>query len=227
MVFALASLLAAQIATAAAPHITVTGRATLAVEPERAEVRIGVVTDASEAQEAARRNAEKLDAALRALKQALGDSAKFETTSYSLRPVYRRPEPREAPILEGYTATNVLRVYDLPLDGVGRAIDVATSAGANTIEDIGFSLRDETAVKERALREAAANARAKADALADALGVRIVRILEVSEGEADVVRPMPAYRAQTAMAQAEMPTPVEAGSIEVRASVTLVVEIEP
>lgn len=224
--FFLAAALAAQVGTAT-PQIRVTGRATLTVEAERAEVHIGVVTEAPEAQEAARRNAEKLDAALAALRSALGDAARFETSSYSLQPVYDRPEPREAPVLRGYTATNVLRVYELPLDAVGRAIDVATSAGANTIRGIEFTLREETATKSRALRQAATDARSKADALAEALSLRIVRVLEVSEGEADVVRPMPMYRSEMVMAQAEAPTPVEPGSIEVRASVTLVVEVEP
>jgi uncharacterized protein YggE len=72
------------------------------------------------------------------------------------------------------------------------------------------------------------DARAKAETLAEALGLRLQGILEVSEGEADVVRPMPAmpmYRAEMAMAQAD--TPVEAGAIEIRASVTLVVAVEP
>jgi uncharacterized protein YggE len=63
--------------------------------------------------------------------------------------------------------------------------------------------------------------------LADALGLQVLGVLSVSEGEPDIVRPMPMYRAEMAMAQAAPPTPVEAGAIEVRASVTLVVAIRP
>jgi uncharacterized protein YggE len=208
------------------PQIRVTGRAELAVDPEEAEVDVGVVTEAAEAQEASRRNAEKLDATLKSLREALGPAAKFETVSYSLHPVYNRPEPRSEPVVTGYTATNVVRVLEIPLDSVGKVIDVATSAGANTVRNIAFRLKDEEGVRARALRLAAADARGKADALAEALGVRIVRILSVIEGEPDVVRPMPMYRAELAMAEAA-PTPVEPGSIEIRASVTLVVEISP
>ena len=226
MILLLASMLAAPIGSEN-PNIRVTGRATITVAADRAEVQIGVVTEAGEAQEAARRNAEKLDAALAALRGALGGSAQFDTSSYSLQPVYERPEPREPPTVRGYTATNVLRVHDLAPDEVGRAIDAATAGGANSVRGIEFSLRDETATKSQALRQAAADARSKAETLAEALGVRVVRILEVSEGEADVVRPMPMYRAEMAMAQADVPTPVAPGSIEVRASVTLIVEIEP
>ena len=219
-------LLALLQASAEPSQIRVTGRAQIEVDPEEAAVDVGVVTEAPEAQEASRRNAEKLDRVLKSLREALGPGARFETLSFSLQPVYSRPEPRSEPVVRAYTATNVVRVLELPLDSVGKVIDVATSAGANTVGNVAFLLKDEAAVRARALREAASDARAKADTLADALGVRIVRILTVIEGEPDIVRPMPMYRAELAMAEAPA-TPVEPGSIEIRASVTLVVEISP
>ena len=211
----------------AKPQIRVTGRATVSVQPEQASVDVGVLTQATEAKDAARLNAEKLDAVLKALRGALGPGAKFETVSYSLNPVYRYPEPRSEPILTGYSASNVVRVEELALDKVGEVIDLATTSGANSVSNIVFGLRDEAATKARALREAAIDAKAKADALADALGVQVLGILSVSEGEPDVIRPQPMYRAELAMAQADAPTPVEAGTIDVRASVTLVVGISP
>ena len=207
------------------PQIRVTGRATVSVPPEQASVDVAVVTQAVEAKDAARTNAQKLDAVLNAIRTALGSGAKFETVSYSLHPVYRYPE-RGEPELSGYSATNVVRVKELALDKVGEIIDLATTAGANQVMNVAFGLRDEAAAKARALREAAADARAKADSLADALGVEVLGILLVSEGEPDIVRPMPQYRA-AAMAQEAAPTPVEAGTIEVRASVTLTVSIRP
>jgi uncharacterized protein YggE len=209
----------------AVPSIRVTGRSTLNVQPEQASVDVGVVTEAMDAKDAARLNADKLDAVLKALRTALPD-AKFETISYSLNPAYEYPE-RAAPVLRGYTATNVVRVKELALDKVGEAIDAATSSGANSVSNIAFGLKDETEAKSRALRAAAIDAKAKSDALAEALGVQVLGILSVTEGEPDIVRPMPMYRtAEMAMADAPQ-TPVEAGPIEVRASVTLVVGIRP
>jgi len=209
------------------PQIRVTGRATVSVQPEQASVDVGVVTEATEARDAARLNAEKLDAVLAAIRSALGSSAKLETVNYSLNPVYRYPEPRTEPVLTGYSASNVIRVQELALDKVGEVIDLATSSGANSVSNIVFGLRDEAAAKARALRDAAIDAKAKADTLADALGVQVLGILSVSEGEPDIIRPQPMYRAEMAMAQADAPTPIEAGTIEVRASVTLVVGISP
>ena len=222
---ALRSPAAAQ--TSDSPQIRVTGRATVSVAPEEASVDVGVVTEAPEAKDAARLNAQKLDFVLKAIRNALGSGANFETVSYSLNPVYRYPEPRTEPVLRGYSASNVVRVKELALDKVGEVIDLATSSGANSVSNIAFGLRDEAAAKARALREAAIDAKAKADALADALGVQVLGILSVSEGEPDIIRPLPTYRAEMAMAQAPPPTPVEAGAIEVRASVTLSVAFRP
>ena len=227
MLAALLGLHSSASAQAERPQIRVTGRATVSVQPEQASVDVGVVTEAPEAKDAARLNAEKLDAVLKAIRNALGSAAKLETLSYSLNPVYRYPQPRTEPVLAGYSASNVVRVKQLALDKVGEVIDLATSSGANSVSNIAFGLRDEAAAKARALREAAIDARAKADALADALGLQVLGVLSVSEGEPDIVRPMPMYRAEMAMAQADAPTPVEAGAIEVRASVTLVVLINP
>ena len=222
---ALRSPAAAQ--TSDSPQIRVTGRATVSVPPEEASVDVGVVTEAPEAKDAARLNAQKLDVVLKAIRTALGSGANFETVSYSLNPVYRYPEPRTEPVLRGYSASNVVRVKELALDKVGEVIDLATSSGANSVSNIAFGLRDEAAAKARALREAAIDAKAKADALADALGVQVLGILSVSEGEPEIIRPLPTYRAEMAMAQATPPTPVEAGAIEVRASVTLSVAFRP
>jgi uncharacterized protein YggE len=212
--------------TAESPQIRVTGRATVTVSPDQASVDVGVVTEAPEAKDAARGNAEKLDAVLKSIRNALGPDAKFETVSYSLNPLYRYPEPRREPVLTGYSATNIVRIKELALDKVGEVVDLATSSGANTVSNIAFGLRDEGAVKARALREAAVDAKAKAEALADALGVQVLGIFSVTEGEPDIIRPLPMYRgAEAAMAQAAPATPVEARAIEVRASVTLSVWI--
>jgi uncharacterized protein YggE len=230
----LAAILASTLATAQSaptssepPQIRVTGHARISAQPEQAEVDVGVVTEAPEAGDAARTNAEKLDRVLKALQNAFGPGARFETVSYSLNPVYRHDEPRGQPVITGYHASNTLRVRDLQISQVGKAIDTATSSGANSVHNIVFKLKDEAAVQARALRDAAADARAKAQALGEALGLRVVRILVATEGEPEVIRPMPMYRAEMAMAAQAPPTPVEPGAIEVRASVMLVVEVSP
>jgi uncharacterized protein YggE len=209
------------------PSIRVTGTATLSVPPEEASIDLGIVTEAPDAKDAARQNAQKMSAVLEALRGKLGANARIETISYSLDPVYRYPE-RSEPVLSGYSARNIVRVQELPLDKVGETIDLATTSGANSVSNVSFGLRDEKAAKARALRDAAADAKAKADTLADALGVRVQGILAVLEGEPEVIRPLgPVYRAELAMADKAAPTPIEGGKIQVNATVTLVVAIQP
>jgi hypothetical protein len=209
------------------PSIRVTGKATLSVPPEEASIDLGIVTEAPDAKDAARHNAEKMAAVLEALRGKLGANARIETISYSLDPVYRYPE-RSEPVLAGYSARNIVRVKELPLDKVGETIDLATTSGANSVSNVSFGLRDEKATKARALRDAAADAKAKADTLADALGVQVLGILAVLEGEPEVIRPLgPMYRAEMAMAEQAAPTPIEGGRIQVTATVTLVVGIRP
>ena len=95
---------------------------------------------------------------------------------------------------------------------------------ANNIQRLLFTLKDEQAVKSKALREAAIKAKAQAEALAAALGLKIVRVLSVAEGEPVVVRPVSNVM-MAARAEYAVPTPVEPGTIDIRASVTLTVEI--
>lgn len=203
------------------PSIRVTGEATVTVKPDQAWIDIGVVTQAQTAEAAAAQNARQLDAALGELRKALGANADIKTISYSLNPNYRYPREGGKPTITGYTATNIVQVKMDDLTQVGKVIDLATQSGANTIHQLRFTLKDEQAAQAQALREAALKAKAKAEALAAALGLKITRVLSVAESGA-VVRPVQ----DLAVARAEAATtPIEPGTIDVRATVTLTAEV--
>ena len=210
---------------AARPTIRVGGEATINAKPDQAELSLGVVTQAATGQAAAAQNAQKLDAVLVQLRKILGSGAEIKTLGYSLTPNYRYPKEGGQPTISGYTASNVVEVKTGDLSQVGKLIDIATQSGANTVQSLRFTLKDEQPVLAQALRQAAVKARAKADALASALGVKIVRVLQVDEG-GQPIRPVFAEAmAMRASDSAAPPTPVEPGTIEVRATVTLAVEI--
>ena len=229
-IFLLAVLASAPVTTAqddATPEIRVTGEATLNVEPDRAEIDLGVVTQASTARAASEANATKLDAVIAALRSLIGEGGKIETTNYSLRPNYTRPRDGSEATIASYTATNTVRASGVSIDSTGELIDAAIGAGANNVQRLNFTVADPETPRLQALAEAARRARAKADALAAALELEIVRVLSVAEGSPAVVRP---YAPRTVMMQAEAAaptTPVEPGSVEVHASVTLRVLITP
>jgi uncharacterized protein YggE len=208
---------------AARSIIRVTGEATVSAKPDQASIDVGVTTQASTAQQASTDNATRLDATLAELKKLLGPSADIKTVSYSVSPNYRYPREGGQPTITGYTATNIVRIKTGDLSQVGKLIDTATQNGSNTIHALRFSLKDESALRNRALAEAATKARAKAEAIASALGLKIVRVLQVEEGGGGP-RPVPYAMAEASVA-ARAPTPVETGTLDITATVTLTVEI--
>jgi hypothetical protein len=207
------------------PSVTASGEAVITAEPDQAEIDIGVVTQARSAPDAAKENAEKLARVMAEVKKLLGKGDEFKTASYSLNPNYRYPQGGK-PEITGYTATNILRIKTGNLANVGKLIDASMQSGANAINRLAFTLKDEHAAQLQALRLASQKAKGKAEEIAGALGLKITRILSVSEGER-AVRPivMPVARGAPMEALAAAPTPVEAGTIEVRSLVTLTGEL--
>ena len=197
----------------------------ITAEPDQAQIDIGVVTQARNAPDAAKDNADKLARVIAEVKKLLGKGDEVKTASYSLTPNYRYPQGGK-PELTGYTATNILRIKTNSIENVGKLIDAAMQSGANNINRLLFTLKDEQTAQLQALRLASQKAKAKADEMAAALGLKIVRVLSVVEGERGVRPiPMPQARAAQMEAMSTPPTPVEAGTIEVRALVTVTGEL--
>lgn len=209
--------------------IRVTGEARVSARPDRVQIDVGVSSQSEHSAQAAADNAREVAAVLAALRPAAGPGAEVKTVSYSLSPNYQYHPGGEPPTLTGYTALNVVRVTLDDLGRMGNVIDAATRAGANRVQGIQFTLRDQDAVRAQALREAAVRARAEADVLASALGLKILRVLAVEESSPRIppFRPLAALNAPARGAVAEVATPVEAGTIDVTAEVTLSVEVGP
>ena len=222
-----AIVLACSVGAAAQPEskdarvIRVAGNATATAEPDRAQVDLGVLTQAQTAKEAAGENAKRLEAVLDAVRQALGAKADLKTISYSVNPIYGEARPNRGPTVTGYSVDNVVRVTTGELAQVGKILDSAMAAGANDVRGLSFSLKDEQPVRAQALREAVSRARAEAEVIAASLGVKLGRVRAVeAAGEPPIVRPM-----MMGAAMARAATPVEPGTLEVHASVTVTFEI--
>jgi uncharacterized protein YggE len=203
------------------PSIETTGEAVITVKSDRAQLDIGVVTQASTSDAAALKNAVELETVLSQLRGVLGPNADIKTISYSLSPNYRYPTGGGEPTITGYTATNIVRAAIDDLTKVGKVIDATTGSGANRVQGLEFTLKNRDQAEAEALRAAALNARRKANTLAAALDVGVVRILSAVESSPTVtpVRSVAFARAEAAA------TPIESGTIEVRATVTLTVQI--
>ncbi len=207
------------------PSITVNGEAMISAEPDQAQIDIGVVTQARSAPEASKENAERLSRVLTEVKKLLGKSDEVKTSGYSLTPNYRYPQGGK-PEIVGYTASNAVRIKTNTLDLVGRLIDGAMQAGANNVNRLVFTLKDEQGAQLEALRQASAKAKSKAEAVAASLGLKVVRIAAINEGERTI---QPIYRqamaARGEALAAQAPTPVEPGTVDVRSTVSLTAEV--
>ena len=206
--------------------IRTSGTATVKAAPDEARVSIGVVTQAQTAESAASKNAEQVQATLAAVRKVLGDAGEIQTQNYSIYPEYRHPgRDGGQPQISGYRAQNTVEVHIKDIAKVGPVIDAATSSGSNQIQGVQFGIQDESELRAKALQDAARKARANADALASGLGLTVSRIVSVEEGGPTVVQPYRYAMAERAMA-ADASTPIEAGEVEVQATVTMTVEFE-
>lgn len=210
----------------APPSLRVHGDATVSAEPNQAEIDIGVVTQAASAKEAGDKNALQTNAVIQQLRQSIAKE-QIKTENYSLNPDYKYPKEGGTPTIAGYTANNTVQVTVNDLSQLGKLIDETTSSGANAISGLRFKMRDENEVRGQALAKAAQQAKAAAEALAGALGVTLGPLLRVEEGSLPTVVPVPLYsRAVAGAMAAAPPTPISAGTIDVRAQVDLTYGIQ-
>lgn len=228
------ALLAARPATAQEPSdppsISVSAEGIVEVEPDRASLDIAVETQAETAREASQQNAERM-ARLNETLRGLGiPDGHIRTVSYQLHPVYARPAPdqRQEPRVVGYRALNMVRIVVDSIPRLGPIIDAAVEAGGNRVAGLSLELQDPSAAREEALRQATARARREAEVLASALGVGLGEPIRAVTS----ATPRPTMRmAAQGIAMEELAmartTPVEGGTIEVRADVHLVYAIRP
>jgi uncharacterized protein YggE len=203
--------------------IRVTGDAVVTAKPDRAQIDVGVLTQEKQSQNAVTQNAKQLVSIVTALHKLLGADADIKTINYALNPDYQyRPIGGKSSV-GSYTALNVVRVTLDDLEKVGPVIDTATQAGANHVESVRYTVRDQQVLHSQAVREAALKARASAEALASALNLKIVRIVSVDDG-GDGPPPGP-DAPDLRDTGGPAPAPVQSSSFVVTANVTLTVEV--
>jgi len=206
-------------------RVLVTGDSIVQAQPDTAILTVSVVTQARRAIEAQQLNATQSEAVVQALKTAAGAGAEIKTSGYSLQPqrVYKENQP---PTITGYEARNSVTVTISDLTKVGTVIDATAQAGANDVAGISFTLRKDRPARDQALGDATREAVSKAQVIAQTLGGRVVRIVEVQEE--GVNRPTPIYqydKMQTTLRGAA-PTPIEVGTLDILSRVQLVAEVE-
>jgi uncharacterized protein YggE len=219
----------------AASGIHVNGVGVAEASPDIAILSVGVETFSETVTAARDEAANALDAMLAALRAAGVQDDDIETRFFNIQPEYTFQEIFEGGLrrserkLTGYRVTNTLSVTLRDLDNVGNVIDEVVTAGGDAvrINSISFTLEDGTAIEEQARVLALRDAVAKADLFADETGVERGKLLFISETSG--TRFPTAVRLEAASfdgAIARAPTPIIAGSLDVRVSVQAVFAID-
>lgn len=207
--------------------VTVSGEAMTKVEPDAAVIVLSVVTQNAQAITAQQENARKSDAVTNAIKNTAGANAEIKTSDYSLQPQYDYRDNR-LPKIVGYDARNSVIVTMSDLKNVGAVIDAASSAGANSVDNVSFILRQTSPARGQALSDATHQAMNKAQSIAQALGGRVLRVVEENESATvtgDGVMEYEATLSYKAEARKSV-TPITSGQLNIKSNVQLIVEIE-
>lgn len=226
-VLALPLVLGAQDARATPPQIVVSASHEVEVAPDRAHLTIAVETRGRTSQLASQDNARIATAVVQAVGRAGIAAAQIRTLGLSVQPEYRYPDGGGRPTVVGYVATNRVLVEVRDIARVGGVIDAAIAQGATNVGGPTFSLANPDSARREALAVAVARARADAEVMARAAGQRLGGILEMSSHDA-MERPMFDRAPVMALARGAEPaveTPVSAGTITIRAQVTMRVAI--
>ena len=190
--------------------------------PDIAHISAGVVTQAPTATAAIRQNADRMAAVRAALRQAGIAERDIQTSTINLQPSYRYTE-NQPPQLVGYQAVNEVTVRFRDIAETGRILDALVAQGANQINGPMLSIDEPESALDEARVQALTNARARAELYARSLGMRVARVLAVSESaQGGMPPPRPYMRDMAASAQAE--TQIVPG--EQTLSVTLTVSFE-
>lgn len=225
--------------------LSLTAEGQLRRTPDIAMFSAGVVTQAQTASAAISENSTRMDAVIAALKRAGIADRDIQTSAINLSPVYSNPE-RDAQILArqsgrpyippppeerarriiGYEARNTVQVRVRNLANMGRVIDTLVSVGANEVNGPNFTLEEQQAALDEARVEAVTKGRQRAELYARAAGMRVARILSISEGGGRYpVDNIIVTGGRAGAAPPAPPTPVAPGELTLRVNVAMQFEL--
>ena len=202
--------------------------------PDLAVFNAGVTSQGKTASEALAANSADMNKVVAALKKAGIADRDIQTSNLNLNPVYEQQrqmlngaiEPAQPKII-GYQVNNTVNVRQRNLAQFGRVLDTLVTAGANQINGPSFQMDDADAATDEARAEAMKKARARATLYARAAGLKVVRILTITESGGYAPQPQAMFVRAAMSDMAAAPTPVAAGEVSMTSSVTVLFELAP
>lgn len=188
--------------------------------PDVATVSAGVVTQAADANSALRANVAQMNRLMEAVRQAGIADRDIQTSDLGVSPQYHRADG-QAREISGYEARNTVNLTVRDITGLGGVIDALVAAGANQVYGPTFQVGAPDEARDEARRAALEAARTRAELYAEALGLRVRRIVSISEGGGFMPRPVMAMRAMDAMES----SPVSPGESTLSVNLDVVFEL--
>jgi len=223
----LAMTAAAQTPTAPAASdgtlLSVSAQAEASRVPDVASLSTGVVTQAADANGALAANATQMNKVMAAIKAAGIAEKDIQTSGISVSPQYRYAE-NQPPTITGYQASNTVSIKVREIDKLGEVLDALVASGANQVNGPSFEIDQPEAVYDEARRAALEKAQQRAQMYAKSLGMKVRRIVSISEGGGfQPPRPM-MMAAAKAYDRAES-SPVSPGETTLTANLDVVFEL--
>ena len=208
-------------------QFSVDGTGRVFAPPNIAEITLGVHTEKAQTAEAAtKENVEKMNRVIEAVKKAGVETKDIKTTDYQLYADYNYPQDsgRE---LSGWNLSQRVRVKIRKLDSIGDVIAKATAAGANQTENISFTIDDEEVLKKQARGEAIEKAKAKAEELSKAAGIKLGKVINVYESYSQPPITLDYYKGEGMGGGGGIPAPsLQPGENEIVVNVTMVYKVK-
>ncbi|MBW3560249.1 MAG: SIMPL domain-containing protein [Proteobacteria bacterium] len=197
--------------------------------PDQATISMGVTVQAPTAAAALAQNRTRMTAVISAIRGQGVPERDIQTSGLDLSPQYTYPNRStggsEPPRVTGYRVSNQVTVLVRDLTRLGPAVDAVAASGANQINGITFGLANADTRADEARRQAVANVARKAELYAQAAGLRVVRLVTLSESGGYLPRPPVVMMRQAIAEAADASTPVQPGEVGVRVDVTAVYEL--
>lgn len=195
------------------PSIVVMGEGEVSVSPDMAVMMLAVMREAKTAREALDANNTAMADVIAAMKEGGVEPRDLQTSGLSISPQYVYPNDKngeEKPRITGYQVTNSLTVRVRDMTKVGELLDRSVTLGVNQGGNITFTNDDPSEALQEARKKAVADALAKARTLAEAAGVKLGKVRQISE-QSFRQPPMPLRAKAMRMEAADAAVPVEAG----------------
>jgi uncharacterized protein len=213
----------ASFATGDGTLLQVSAQADATRAPDVASISAGVVTQAADANAAMRDNATRMDKVMQAIQAAGIPARDIQTAGVNLNPQYRYVE-NQNPVITGYQASNTVNLKVRDISRLGKVLDALVASGANQVNGPSFEIDEPGPVYDEARREALQQAQARAAMYAKTLGMRVRRIVSISEG-GGYRPPGPVPMMAMARAKAESDTAISPGETSLSASLEVVFEL--